>query len=100
MKVVKKMKIFKKIIIYTAIAFLLLVISGDALVIKMNGLTTMNLIRMLIWAGLIVILLYIDGGWFAKKNGDEVKYSKTKANIILIVSSAVIILIFGFLALQ
>ena len=75
-------KILKKIIIYTAIAFLLIVISGDSLVIKMNGLTTMYIIRMLIWAGLIVILLYLDGGWFAKKNGDEVKYSKTKSNII------------------
>ena len=98
MKVVKKMKIFKKIIIYTVIAFLLLVISGDSLVIKMNGLTTMYIIRMLIWAGLIVILLYLDGGWFAKKNGDEVKYSKTKSNIILIVTGIAIIL-FGLFIL-
>ena len=98
MKVVKKMKILKKIIIYTAIAFLLIVISGDSLVIKMNGLTTMYIIRMLIWAGLIVILLYLDGGWFAKKNGDEVKYSKTKSNIILIVTGIAIIL-FGLFIL-
>ena len=93
MKVVKKMKIFKKIIIYTVIAFLLLVISGDSLVIKMNGLSTTYFIRMLIWVGLIVILLYLDGGWFAKKNGDEVKYSKTKSNIILIVTGTAIILL-------
>ena len=92
------MKILKKIIIYTAIAFLLIVISGDSLVIKMNGLTTMYIIRMLIWAGLIVILLYLDGGWFAKKNGDEVKYSKTKSNIILIVTGIAIIL-FGLFIL-
>ena len=94
------MKVVKKILIYLGIAFLVLMISLDSFVITYGDFSFTFLIRIFVWAALIVILLYLDGGWFAKKNEDEVKYSKTKSNVILIVSSVVIILIFGLLALQ
>ena len=94
------MKVVKKILIYLGIAFLVLMISLDSFVITYSGFSFTFLIRIFVWAALIVILLYLDGGWFAKKNGDEVKYSKTKSNVILIVSAVLIILIFGLIALQ
>ena len=94
------MKVVKKILIYLGIAFLVFMISLDSFVITYGGFSFTFLIRIFVWAALIVILLYLDGGWFAKKNEDEVKYSKTKSNVILIVSAVLIILIFGLLALQ
>ena len=93
------MKVIKKILIYLVIAFLVLMISLDSFVITYGDFSFTFLIRIFVWAALIVLLLYLDGGWFVTKNQEEIKYSKTKSRIILI-STAVVILIFGFLVLQ
>ena len=71
-------------------------ISLDSFVITYGDFSFTFLIRIFVWAALIVLLLYLDGGWFAKKNNEETKYSKTKSRIILI-SSSVLILFIGFL---
>ena len=94
------MNILKKIIIYSLIAILVFIISGDALVIRAYGFSPYAIMRLALWVGLIALLLYFDGKLFAKKADEEIKYTKTKSNIILIVSSVAIILIFGLLILE
>ena len=94
------MNILKKIIIYSLIAILVFIISGDALVIRAYGFSPYAIMRLALWVGLIALLLYFDGKLFAKKGDEDINYTKTKSNIILIVSSVVVILIFGLVILQ
>ena len=90
------MKIFKKIIIYTIIAFLLLMISLDSFVISYGDVSpTIYFIRLVVWVGILVALLYYQG-WFVRKNNDKLKYTKTKSNIILI-STTIFFIIIGFI---
>ena len=94
------MKVLKKILIYLGIAFLALMMMLDSFVITYGDFSFVYLTRILVWALLIALLLYFDGKLFAKKADEDIKYTKTKSNIILIVSSVVVLLIFGLAIFQ
>ena len=94
------MKTLKKILIYLGIAFLALMMMLDSFVITYGDFSFVYLTRILVWALLIALLLYFDGKLFAKKGDEDINYTKTKSNIILRVSSVVVILILGLVILQ
>ena len=94
------MKVVRKFLIYLGIAFLALMMMLDSFVITYGDFSFVYLTRILVWGMLIALLLYFDGKLFAKKADEDIKYTRTKSNIILIVSSVVVILIFGLVILQ
>ena len=88
------MRVVKKIIIYLVIAFSFLMLSLDAFVIKNSDVSLTFFLRLVIWAGLIAWMLYLDG-FFLKKGDEEIKYGKTKYRIMsLVVIPGVVILLF------
>jgi len=94
------MNIIKKLLIYLGIAFLVLMMMLDSFVITYGDFSFVYLTRILVWALLIALLLYFDGKLFAKKAEEDIKYTKTKSNIILIVTSVVVLLIFSLAIFQ